>query len=267
VHAHANPPVSNRECTVVVPFALLVAGLLLFGRASDSQAKDDAAVPILMYHVVASPPPGAPFPELYVDERRFQAQLSWLGRRGFHGVTLRAVYDHWTRGTALPDKPIVLTFDDGYRSTYTNAFRMLRRHRWPGVLNLDVSNLGVSWGLSERRVRALVAAGWEVDSHSLTHPDLTSIDPVRLRREVARSREVIHRRFSVPGDFFCYPAGRFDSDVVEAVRRAGYLGATTTQFGLARPRNAFTLSRVRVNGTDTVGDLVAKLRSLGVHGV
>jgi peptidoglycan/xylan/chitin deacetylase (PgdA/CDA1 family) len=267
VPTHANPLVPTRDRTVVVAFALLVTGLVLFGRPSDSQAKHDAAVPILMYHVVASPPPGAPFPDLYVDERRFQAQLSWLGRRGFHGVTLRAVYDHWTRGTALPDKPVVLTFDDGYRSTYTNAFRLLRRHRWPGVLNLDVSNLGISWGLSEARVKALVEAGWEVDSHSLTHPDLTSVDAVRLRREVARSREVIHRRFSVPVDFFCYPSGRFDAAVVDAVRRAGYLGATTTQSGLARPTDLYRLPRVRVNGTDTVGDLAAKLRGLGVDRV
>jgi peptidoglycan/xylan/chitin deacetylase (PgdA/CDA1 family) len=219
-----------------------------------------------MYHVIALPPAGAPFPGLYVSPHSFSVQMSWLARHGFHAVTLRAVYDHWKGRRPLPRHPIVLTFDDGYRSDYRAALPVLRSHGWPGVLNLEVHNLTVSWGLSPGRVRRLIAAGWEVDAHTITHPDLTKVDSEQLRREVAGSRATIRRRFGVPVDFFCYPAGRYDAAVVAEVRRAGYLGATTTQIGLARPSELYTLPRVRVSGGDGVAGLAARLAALGVAG-
>ena len=219
-----------------------------------------------MYHVLADPPPHAPFPELYVPPRDFAAEMSWLARHSFHAVTLQRVFDSWTKGTPLPEHPVVLSFDDGYRSDYRTGYRVLRARAWPGVLNLEVRNTTVSWGLSDRRVRTMIAAGWEVDAHTISHPDLTTVDRARLEREVAGSRAVIRKRFGVPVAFFCYPAGRYDDAVIAAVRRAGYLGATTTAFGLARLSERYTLRRVRVNRSDGVSGLAAKLRALDVAG-
>jgi peptidoglycan/xylan/chitin deacetylase (PgdA/CDA1 family) len=108
-------------------------------------------------------------------------------------------------------------------------------------------------------VRQLIAAGWEIDAHTVTHPDLTTVDPAQLRYQVAGSRAAIRRLFHQPVDFFCYPAGRYDARVVEAVRAAGYRGATTVDEGLGQRSEAFTLKRVRVNGTDTAADLLARL--------
>jgi len=219
-----------------------------------------------MYHVIADPPAGAPFPELYVSPKAFSAQVSWLARHGFHAVTLKAAHDHWKLGSPLAAQPVVLTFDDGYRSIFTNALRILQRHHWPGVLNLEVENERVSWGLSPRRIRSLIAADWEIDAHTITHPDLTQVDAAQLRREVAGSRSIIRRQFHVPVDFFCYPSGRYNAAVIREVRRAGYLGATTTNLGLARPSDLYTLRRVRVNRSDGVAGLAATLSSLGAAG-
>jgi peptidoglycan/xylan/chitin deacetylase (PgdA/CDA1 family) len=109
------------------------------------------------------------------------------------------------------------------------------------------------------RIRKLIAAGWEIDAHTITHPDLTTVDDARLRYEVAGSRKEIRRRFHVPVDFFCYPSGRYDTRVISEVKRAGYFGATTTNEGFARPPSFFTLSRVRVNGSDGIAGFAAKL--------
>ncbi len=155
----------------------------------------------------------------------------------------------------------MISFDDGYRSQYTNAFPVLRALRWPAVLNLDVSNLGRTWGLSTSKVRAMIQAGWEVDAHSLTHPDLRALSDAALRREVAGSRREIRRRFGLPVDFFCYPSGLYDTRVAAAVRRAGFLGATTVEPGLARPSELYDLDRVRVEGGDGVVGLQRALAS------
>jgi peptidoglycan/xylan/chitin deacetylase (PgdA/CDA1 family) len=122
------------------------------------------------------------------------------------------------------------------------------------VLNLQVRNL------VPEKVRELLAAGWEVDAHTFTHPNLTHVGAERLWREVDGSRRAIRRLYGVPVDFFCFPAGRYDARVLAAVRRAGFRGATTTRLGLARPARPYTLSRVRVPSGETAQGLLALLR-------
>lgn len=244
--------------------ALAGAACLVAPRATAG-IHSSRPVPILMYHVVARAPPGARYPGLYVAPKDFAAQMDMLAAHGYRAVTLGRVYEAWHGRAGLPPHPVVISFDDGYRSQVANALPVLRQHGWPGDLNLDLSNVGTSWRLSPRLVRRLIAAGWEVDAHSLTHADLTALGPSALRREVAGSRAAIRRRFGAPADFFCYPAGRYDARVVAAVRAAGFLGATTVEYGLARPSELFTLDRVRVDGSDGAAGLARKLAALGLR--
>jgi peptidoglycan/xylan/chitin deacetylase (PgdA/CDA1 family) len=222
----------------------------------------ETPVPILMYHVINTSPPGAPYPGLYVKPADFVAQMKWLKRERFHPVTLQRVYNHWTAGAPLPSRPIVLSFDDGYLSQYTQAYKTLLRYHWPGVENLEVNFLRPEGGLRPWRVRKMIAAGWEIDAHTLTHPDLTRVSDTQLVREIAGSRTALRNRFHVAVNFFCYPAGRYDPHVIAEVRRAGFRAATTTNYGLARPPGLFTLDRIRINGSDGLAGFVAKLQGL-----
>jgi peptidoglycan/xylan/chitin deacetylase (PgdA/CDA1 family) len=217
-------------------------------------------IPILMYHVVSAPPAGTANAELWVAGSRFEEEMRALRKAGYWAITLRQAFDAWEHGGPLPRHPVVVSFDDGYLSQYTHARPALKRLGWPGVLNLELRNLGPK-GITEHEVRGLMADGWEVDSHTLTHPDLTTVDDGRLRSELTGSRREIRRRFgSKTAEFFCYPAGKYDTHVVEAVRAAGYRGATTVDEGLGERGERFVLKRVRVNGSDTAASLLARLR-------
>jgi peptidoglycan/xylan/chitin deacetylase (PgdA/CDA1 family) len=221
------------------------------------------AVPILMYHVVGTAPPGAPFPSLYVRRADFAGQLAWLRAHGYHAVSLLRVYDYWVHGYALPERPVVLTFDDGYREDFTNVRPLLASRHWPGVLNLAVRNL-LDRKLTVPQIRLMIRQGWEVDAHTINHLDLTTLSAPELRHEVAGSRQWIRLRFHVPVDFFCYPSGRYNSRVLAAVRSAGFLGATIESFGPASPRDGLlTLPRIRVDGSDGVSGFAAKLGAYG----
>jgi peptidoglycan/xylan/chitin deacetylase (PgdA/CDA1 family) len=215
-----------------------------------------------MYHVIAPAPADAAFPELFVLPSDFAAQMSWLAAHGFHAVTLHRVYEHWVHGSPLPLHPIVLSFDDGTLGQDVHAVPVLRRLHWPGVLNLKVRALESRYTLPPWRVRDMLAAGWELDSHTITHPDLTHVDDAQLWHEVHDSRVELQNMFHVPVDFFCYPSGRYDAHVVAAVRRAGYLGAMTTNYGLARPQDIYTLDRIRINGSDRLTGFEHKLQRL-----
>jgi peptidoglycan/xylan/chitin deacetylase (PgdA/CDA1 family) len=217
-------------------------------------------VPVLMYHAIGNPPADAPFPGLFTPRGAFVAQMRALAGAGYHPVTLDRVWRAWRGRGALPPRPVVLSFDDGYRGDYTIARPVLRQRAWPAVLNLVVANLHrLGWGLRTWMVERMAARGWEVDSHTLTHPDLTTVAPGSLRREVQGSRSILRRLVHQPVEFFAYPYGRFDAAVIEAVRQAGYVGAETTLPGLARPSQAFTLRRVRVEDGEAPADVLASL--------
>lgn len=217
-----------------------------------------------MFHVIADPPASAPFPGLYVSRAELEDEVRLLADAGYEAITLGRVFDAWHGLAPLPPRPIILSFDDGYRSHVTTALPVLAARHWPGVLSLDVSNIAPAWGVGALGVRRLIEAGWEIDAHSLTHADLPSRSDASLTHEIAGSRAEIRRRFGVTPRFFCYPAGRYDARVVVAVQAAGYDGATTTDPGLAVWTEPFTLARVRVDRGDGSAGLAHKLAALGL---
>jgi peptidoglycan/xylan/chitin deacetylase (PgdA/CDA1 family) len=214
-------------------------------------------VPILEYHVLGSPQPGAPYPELYVTRPDFHAQMNWLDGHGYQAVTLEQAQDAWYRRGKLPPKPVILSFDDGYRPQFTYALPELRRHGWAGVLNLKAEGSD----LYPSNVEAMIAAGWELAAHTIHHLDLTELGPEQLREEVAGSRRILRREYGVPVNNFCYPAGRFNPTVIAAVKAAGYSGATTEIPGYADPSRPFELARFEILRSSGVSGLAEDLGS------
>lgn len=224
-------------------------------------------VPILMYHVINPPPAGAPFPGLYVPAGEFAAQMQGLAKAGYHAITMDQMWAYWKHGTAaLPPgkKPIVVSFDNGYQSQYTNALGVLRRLGWVGEENLQLTGLPPSQGgLSEAQVKGLVAAGWELDTQGFSHADLIAIDATQLAYQVATARSVIRRRYGVPANWFCYPSGHYDATVVAAVKSAGYTGSTTVVPGWASPTDdPYRLPRLRVLGGTSPAALLSELAAI-----
>jgi peptidoglycan/xylan/chitin deacetylase (PgdA/CDA1 family) len=230
------------------------------GGAPAARAASGPPVPILMYHHIAPAPAGVRLPALWVSPEAFAAQVRGLQRAGYRAVTLGRVWDAWHGRGRLPRRPVVLSFDDGYADQVASALPVLRRAHWPGVLNLALSYLPGMGG--EPAVRRLLHAGWELDSHSISHPELRKLAPARLRSEVAGSRTRIRRLFGITPRFFCYPSGHLDAAVAAAVRRAGYLAATTTRAGFATPRDPLRLARVQVSRGMSAAGLLARLRAL-----
>jgi peptidoglycan/xylan/chitin deacetylase (PgdA/CDA1 family) len=214
-------------------------------------------VPILEYHVLGHPPEGAPYPELYVGRTDFEKQMDWLEERGYEAVTLEQVQEAWYHDGTLPPKPVVISFDDGYRPQFTFALPTLRKHGWAGVLNLKAAGSE----LYESNVRAMLAAGWELAAHTIHHLDLTELGAEELKEEVAGSRKILQEEFNVPVNNFCYPAGQFDETVIKAVEAAGYTGATTEISGFAEKDKPYELARLEILRESHVAGLAEDLKS------
>ncbi|HXS32540.1 MAG TPA: polysaccharide deacetylase family protein [Solirubrobacterales bacterium] len=214
-------------------------------------------VPILEYHVLGAPSADAPYPELYVARPDFHRQMDWLEEHGYEAVTLEAVEDAWYHGGTLPDKPVVLSFDDGYRPQFTFALPELRKHGWPGVLNLKTEGSD----LYTSNVEAMIDAGWELAAHTIHHLDLTTLDAEQLKEEVSGSRQILRREYGASIANFCYPAGQFDETVIAAVKAAGYTGATTEIPGYATREAPDELARFEILGSTGVSGLAEDLAS------
>jgi len=212
-------------------------------------------VPILEYHVLGAAPADAPYPELYVTRPDFHQQMDWLDAHEYEAVTLEMVEDAWYHGGTLPAKPVVLSFDDGYRPQFTFALPELRKHGWPGLLNLKAEGSD----LYTSNVEAMIDAGWELAAHTIHHLDLTTLDTSQLREEVSGSREILRREYGVPVANFCYPAGQFDDTVIAAVKAAGYTGATTEIPGYATRESPYELARFEILGSTGVSGLAEDL--------
>jgi peptidoglycan/xylan/chitin deacetylase (PgdA/CDA1 family) len=258
----SHPPPGQRARTTPAP-AITDTQIAPVTRPPMPSGPRDAPVPILMYHVVARAPRAAPYPDLWVSPGRFKSEIHALAHAGFHATTLDAVWRAWHGDGRMVRRPVVLSFDDGYQSQSTTARRMLDQLGWPGVLNLEVDNVRQKGGISRDEVLAMMRDGWEIDAHTLTHPDLTTVDPVRLRHEVAGSRQWVRRAFGVPVRFFAYPSGHYDPLVEAEVKRAGFAGATTTAGGIAsRSDDPYAMPRIRVTPEMTAAQVVALVRGL-----
>jgi peptidoglycan/xylan/chitin deacetylase (PgdA/CDA1 family) len=183
--------------------------------------------------------------------------MDWLDEHGYQAVTLEQVEEAWYQGGTLPRKPVVISFDDGYRPQFTYALPELRRHGWAGVLNLKAEGSD----LYPSNVEAMIAAGWELAAHTIHHLDLTELDAAQLKEEVAGSRAILRREYGVPVKNFCYPAGQFNATVIAAVEAAGYVGATTEIHGYADRAHPYELDRYEILGSGGLAGMIADLRS------
>lgn len=187
-------------------------------------------VPILVYHDLGNPPAGQTYLGLYMSYPNFEAEMAWLHDQGYQAVTLDEMMNAFFHHGTLPAKPIVVTFDNGYVPQATFAPSVMSRYGWPAVLNeITVDHL------SDARIERLLRIGWEIDSHSLTHPDLRMVSSAQLHAEVFDSRTFLQRTFHIPVNSFCYPSNKYDDAVIAAVRAAGYTNALTENPGFATP--------------------------------
>jgi peptidoglycan/xylan/chitin deacetylase (PgdA/CDA1 family) len=266
--SHSTPPKAPSKTAArtrvatrhIAPRRHSVPGSTVHGVATGKPGT--ATVPVLMYHVINPPPPGAPFPGLYVPADEFAAQMQALKAAGWHAVTMDQLEAYWTRGVPLgPGKPIVLTFDNGYASQYVNAMPILERLGWVGDENIQLSGLPPSQGgLTDAQVRGLLAAGWELDTQGISHADLIALDASQLRYQVATARHILQKRYGVPVNWFCYPSGHYNATVIAEVKAAGFVGSTTVIPGWAsRTEDPYRLPRLRVLGGTSPTALLAQI--------
>jgi peptidoglycan/xylan/chitin deacetylase (PgdA/CDA1 family) len=216
-------------------------------------------VPILMYHHIGEAGPGADAirEDLSVSPADFEAQLRYLIERGYEPTSLESLVLHLQTGRPLPEKPVVLTFDDGFSDQYTNAYPLLYRYGFTGTFFIITRfpDEGRPEYMAWSEIELLHAGGMEIGSHSYTHPSLKGKSFEYIVWQVLGSKEAIEARIREPVRFFSYPSGQYDQLVKDVLQSAGYWAAVTVESGSLQSSEApFELRRIRVRGSYDLGD-------------
>lgn len=217
-----------------------------------------APVPILMYHSV-SDAPAAAARALSVRPKAFAAQLRYLRRQGFSGVTFGELCQRRRAGKPLPPRPIVLTFDDGYADLIEEALPILIEQQFPATVFVTTGWLhdagrraaGTAPGrmLSWAQLEQLAAAGVEIEigAHSHSHVQLDQTSGSRLRAELADSRKLLEDRLNRPVCSLAYPYGYSSKRVRAVAREIGYLQAAVVANVVAAPAcDSFRVPRLTI---------------------
>ena len=207
-------------------------------------------VPILMYHSISDKENSS----LHVSPESFQKQMAFLKRKRYSVISLDELVTGIREGKKFPSKTVVITFDDGYRDNYLDAFPVLSKYDFPATIFLVTGYVGkkneyLTWD----QVRLMQKHDIDFGGHTRNNTYLPSVkDTKKLWEEVDGSKKDIELNTRREANYFCYPIGGFSSKAKDAVKKAGYKGACTTNRGYDRyNKDVYELNRVKVKNSDS----------------
>ena len=231
----------------------IVAIILLIGvylgiqyeRSLDYKA---VGVPVLNYHRIDS---GIRH-SLVVPPEEFKKQMQYLHNEGYHSITLDEVYDYVTKGTELPDKPVLITFDDGYIDNYQHAMPILKEYNMKATLFMISGSVGENRFVGLEQLKEMQANGIDIQSHTVNHKDLRHMSLQQARDELVSSKAVLEDSMKHPVRYIAYPGGFTNKDIDTIAEESGYRMAFNVKAGNVQPgQDLFNLPRQAVFFNDT----------------
>lgn len=216
-------------------------------------------IPVLNYHQINDFAHDA----LTVNSKQFEAQMKYLSDEGYHTITPYELTDAMENGSSLPDKPVLITFDDGYLDNYTNAFPILKKYHMKATIFLISDYVGVYPNyLTWDKALEMQEQQIDLESHTLNHVDLTKTGSAdETLHQLIDSKQAIEWHLQKKVAFLAYPCGAYNDETKDLVRQAGYRAAFTVHYGAVQPGDdLYALDRVPIFGGSSHTLLRFKLR-------
>ncbi len=226
----------HRSILLAIMLAILVAALLVWLGSPGS------GIPVLTYHHI-----GADAGWLYVSESDFEQQLVYLRKQGYTPVSVAELAEGLAGRGRLPNRPIVLTFDDGYEDNYRAALPVLLRQGMRASFFVVTGKIGQPGYMTWAQARQMREQGMEIGSHTVHHYTLNEINLKEMERELLASRLMLESNLPAAPAVFANPFGETAPAVVELLARTGYQAACSSVVGLNHPgENLFMIRRLSV---------------------
>ena len=233
-------------CFLAICIAILAISFgVIWGLSTDYKIY---GVPVLNYHQVNDEKHSAL--TLHVDQ--FREQMEYIHNQGYNTITLAQLYDYLENGTELPNKPIVITFDDGYVDNYKNVLPILKEYNMKATLFMISDAANTPGFVSTEQMHQMEAGGFDIQGHTNHHKFLTKIDPTELPDALLGGKTSLEGILGEPIEYLAYPGGFNDMLVQYVSKQSGYKMAFTVQPGTVQPGdNLYALNRLAIFQGDT----------------
>ncbi len=203
------------------------------------------SIPVLMYHSITYEK-GNP---ICIPIETFKEQMRYLKDNGYHTITLMDLYKYLMRQKAIPEKSVVLTFDDGYENNYTAMFPVLKNFAFKATIFVITSNIDKYHRfLTSKQLLEMDKYGVDIESHTVNHNNLKMLSKDKQLKTLIQSKKDLKKVLNKEINFFAYPYGRYNKNAIEAVKEAGYTMAFTTDDSWASKNDGIlSLHRVDIN--------------------
>jgi peptidoglycan/xylan/chitin deacetylase (PgdA/CDA1 family) len=214
--------------------------------------------PVIQYHKIDKPGGGVLVRGGFTPPRRFAKQMLYLKRRGFQFYTASELFDYYRDHETFPPNAVTITFDDGWKDNYTNAFPVLRELGIKATVFLvsscigAVSSKAMAAGETERahlsreEILEMAECGIEFGSHTVNHKLLHEIATADVKFEVEESKRQIENILQKPCRTFAYPAGFYTETAKQFIARAGYIAAFSTVYGANERLDIYAVNRTEI---------------------
>lgn len=210
-------------------------------------------VPILMYHYIGNNPNPTDLQRdnLSVSPEKFEEQMKYLSDNGYSVISLDTLYAALRKQVTLSNKPVVLTFDDGYVDFFVNAYPILRRYNLHATAFIPTGLMGQGYYLQWSQIKEMSSSGLiSFGGHTIHHYSLPSVSPNIALEELVESKRILQEQLGIPINFMAYPYGFTSESVIELTKKAGYLGSVGTWAGKIQSEGTiYNMPRLRVGGS------------------
>lgn len=211
-------------CIAICIAILAVSIGVMWGLSSDYKLY---GVPVLNYHQINDEKHSAL--TLHVDQ--FKEQIEYLHNHGYNTITLNQLYDYLQNGSDLPEKPIVITFDDGYVDNYEHALPILKEYNMKATLFMISDAANTPGFVNTAQMHQMESAGFDIQGHTNHHKILTHMDPTELPDAILGGKTSMEGILGEPISYLAYPGGFNDMLVQYVTKQSGYKMAFTVNQG------------------------------------
>lgn len=208
----------------------LKPGVAVVHRAADVKYSVPEGVSVLMYHMIGDEQGNAAI----MTEANLRIQMNYLRDHGYHPITMQELYDYVTKGAPLPEKPVCITFDDGYLDSYTIVYPMMKEYGFPWTLFLITDDVGkpynrMTWDQLREMANSHTVT---IASHTLSHPKLHNLATrAEKEKEIVDANKALKYQLGIDNVWLAYPYGDYDDEVIDICKKAGIKMAVTTDAG------------------------------------
>ncbi|WP_294154270.1 polysaccharide deacetylase family protein [uncultured Clostridium sp.] len=201
-------------------------------------------VPVLYYHSVNENAEN----EVTISPEMLEKQLDYINDNEYITITINELYDHLINNQPIPEKSIVITFDDGYMNNYTEAFPLLKERNMKATIFCVGNSLDGSYYLSKDAIKEMSDYGIDIESHTVNHMHLDTLNYDEQLSEMKNSKDILENITGKNVTAIAYPFGDFNDDSIKAAKEAGYKLAFTTHLGLSdRNDDIYALDRIYIS--------------------